>query len=90
MFPMWWDLDDTGPRMIRCMRPPPLDIIRAIVATHGITDPRRYEFEWTPQAMLGNFLEAWGQANILPAHEPPPARRARRYLQRSTYQELVW
>lgn len=89
--PLWWSTDETAYRRSRLMTAGviPLGTLSVIAHHYGISNPRYYDFESESNKMLGNFLEVWGQKHLLPAYDPPKAKRL--HAQRpATPREFTW
>lgn len=91
-FPLWWATDTTGRRMSRILQLSviPMEVVQRIVTEHAVSNPKRFEFDFRPNAMLGNLLETWGQKHLVPAYDPPRRlHRSSRAYKRQT-RTIAW
>lgn len=93
-FPMWADPDETannreqrslGANAVAIVEP-----IRELVFQRGMFPSDRTNPTYSDAACVGIFLEAWGQGNITPAHEPQPLHPVRRSARRHPLKEIAW
>lgn len=92
-FPLWWATDAIPRRRTRLLNPTmiPTNVVTRIVTELGISNPKRFDFEFSISAMLGNLLETWGQGHLTPAYDPPKAqRRTLKAYRRHSTREIVW
>jgi hypothetical protein len=88
--PIWWDKEAAFPRPVRWFTYAtlPIQAMRLLAVTRGITHPFHLTFDDRPTSIVSNVLEAWGQRCITPAYEPKAPPKTRPTLQRRY--EMVW